>query len=284
MLKVRVISAIIGMALLITVAMFGHITLSIAVFLLAVIGIREFYNAFSSAGYKPVRTLGYISCLPIIFMGVNGGYKTIQGYFMLFKSINYFSLLIFITLLILFSCIVFLHDKIDIIDISVTVFGMLYVTFLFAFVVLTRNIENGNYYIWLIFIGAFATDTFAYFSGMLFGKNKLLPAISPKKTVEGSIGGILGCVILTILFGIFINYNFSRNNIVNIQIYHFLILGILSGIVSQIGDLSASSIKRYVNIKDFGKIMPGHGGVLDRFDSILFIAPLVYFYISFVVI
>jgi phosphatidate cytidylyltransferase len=134
--------------------------------------------------------------------------------------------------------------------------------------------EKGYLYIWLIFIGAWATDTFAYFTGVALGKTKILPKVSPKKSLEGSIGGVLGCMAGMLLFGLYFTSMFD------VPVYHFAILGGICGVVSQIGDWAASAVKRAVNIKDYGNIMPGHGGVLDRLDSVLFVAPVVYFYIN----
>lgn len=136
-----------------------------------------------------------------------------------------------------------------------------------------RNMEYGNILIWLIFIGAWGTDTLAYTFGRLFGKRKIMPEISPKKTIAGAIGGVLGCVLLMIVFGIIV-YNFFG---LKMSYVVLVLLGLFCGIISQIGDWAASAIKRYVNVKDFGNIMPGHGGVLDRFDSILFVAPVIYY-------
>jgi len=139
-------------------------------------------------------------------------------------------------------------------------------------IILTLNDFNyGSTYVWLIFVISFATDTFAYFTGYLFGKNKLIPKISPKKTIEGSIGGILGSTISCILFA----YIFK------LQILPLVVIGSLGSIVAQFGDLFASSIKRYVGIKDYGKLIPGHGGILDRFDSVILVAPFVYYAIMF---
>lgn len=274
-MKVRIISGVIGLILLIFVVYFGQITLGIGIFLISLIGIHEFYNAVSAAGYKPIKVVGYVSCLSILFIGLNGRFMAISND-ALSKSIHYFSFAVFVMIAVLFSVIIFAHNRYNLNDIALTAFGILYVIFLFSFVVLTRNLENGSFYIWLVFIGAFATDTCALFSGMLFGKTKFLPDISPKKTLEGSIGGIIGCMVLTILYGMFIQRYIS-----NLPLYHFVAIGLLNGILSQVGDWGASAIKRYVKIKDYGKIMPGHGGILDRFDSILFTAPVVYFYISF---
>jgi phosphatidate cytidylyltransferase len=126
----------------------------------------------------------------------------------------------------------------------------------------------------LTFFVTWSTDTFAYFLGIKFGKKKLCSAISPKKTVEGSIGGLIGSVLTGIIVGWILNYFY-----INISFIHFIVIGLIGGIFSQIGDLTASAIKRFCGIKDFGKLLPGHGGLLDRFDSLLFTAPLIYFYV-----
>jgi len=184
------------------------------------------------------------------------------------------ALFIFALILALFCVLMFSDGKYGIKDIAVTVFGIFYVVFLFSFVMLTRQMENGYLYIWLIFIGAWATDTFAYFTGVAVGKTKIVPKISPKKSLEGCIGGVVGCIASMVVFGI------CCRNTLGVRIVHFAILGLLCGVISQLGDWSASVIKRSVGIKDYGNIMPGHGGVLDRVDSILFTAPAVFLYIN----
>lgn len=276
-MKTRIISALLGSILLISILSLGNTALGLGLLILSLIGISELYDAVSHAGYKPIKMAGFISCLPILLISFGEEYKVAE-YVDMFRTINNFSFAIFVMVVILFALIVFLHERYSLIDIALTVFGILYVPFLFSFIVLTRSLPGGVFFIWIIFI-AWSTDTFAYFSGLMMGKHKLLPAISPKKTVEGSIGGIIGCVVATVLYGMFVNIHIS-----SIPLYHFVIIGILNGIISQIGDLGASAIKRFVGIKDYGVIMPGHGGVLDRFDSILFVAPTVYFYLSFIVI
>ena len=281
-MKTRIISGIIGLVLLFAVVLSGKHILGIGIFILALIGVHEFYNAIEKAGYRPIRAIGYLSCLPILLIGFGVSFNRVYNYINLFKSIVYFSLGLYAVLVFLFTMTIFRHDRYNLVDIALTLFGAFYVAFLFSFVPLTRNLENGNYYIWMVFIGAFVTDTFAYFTGMFFGKTKFLPAISANKTLEGSIGGVLGCTLVMVLYGMFMNQKGPES--INIPLYHFVILGILSGTLSQIGDWAASAIKRYVKIKDYGKIMPGHGGVLDRIDSILFIAPVVYFYLTFVIL
>jgi phosphatidate cytidylyltransferase len=142
----------------------------------------------------------------------------------------------------------------------------------------TKGILDGKYLYLLVFIGAWVCDTFAYFTGRFFGKHKLIPEISPKKTIEGAIGGI---VFTAVAFGIYFLildkcFNYKLNPIA------LIILGIVVAVISQIGDLIASAIKRQYEIKDYGFIFPGHGGVLDRFDSVMLVAPTVYVFFVFV--
>ena len=140
----------------------------------------------------------------------------------------------------------------------------------FTSIVLLRDFQNiGMYLFMLIFVGAWMTDIFAYFVGRFFGKHKLIPEISPKKTVEGSIGGIVFCSLSFVLYGFILSYFTS------ISLVSYIVLGVVGviiSIVSQIGDLTMSQIKRQFGVKDYGKIFPGHGGMLDRFDSILAVA------------
>ena len=144
-------------------------------------------------------------------------------------------------------------------------------------IALLRRQTAGGYLYGLIFIGAWMTDTGAYFVGVLFGKHKLIPKVSPKKTVEGAFGGILGCIIGFALYG-FIIQSVSG---VKVNYVAIVILATVISVISQFGDLVASYIKRERGIKDFGFIFPGHGGVLDRFDSIIAVAPAIYFITCF---
>ncbi|AEV69036.1 phosphatidate cytidylyltransferase [Acetivibrio clariflavus] len=278
-MKVRIASGIAGIVLLLIVVWSGKLVLGLSVFLLSVLGLIEFYSAVSKAGYKPVKFIGYIASLYMFLVCSRDSLKSIGIDVQFLYSYRSGFLAVFSVMLVLFCYIIFLNNKYNIFDISVTVFSIFYIVFLFSFVVLVRNMVSGFYYVWLVFIGAFATDTFAYFSGYLFGKHKLLPEISPKKTVEGSIGGIVGCAAVMGGYGLYLN----SVGIDNISMAHYIVLGLLCGVISQIGDWAASAIKRHVKIKDYGNIMPGHGGVLDRFDSILFTAPVVYFYLSFLI-
>lgn len=175
-------------------------------------------------------------------------------------------------LLYLFAVAVLRQGRMHFAEVAEVFTGVLYITLSFASLSLLRHkTPEGGYLYLLVFFGAWVTDTFAYFTGCFFGKHKLNPVISPKKTVEGSIGGILFCMISFVLFGIvmqFGKWHFTVH-------YPLLLLsGLLCSVVSQVGDLITSLIKREHGVKDYGKIFPGHGGVLDRFDSVLAISPV----------
>ena len=148
-------------------------------------------------------------------------------------------------------------------DMVYTVFASIYIVVNFAFF----YILNGDARVLLVFIFSWISDTCAYFTGVFFGKHQLCPAISPKKTIEGSIGGMIGSALLALLFS-----HYWHGEI----IWYYAVFGLVGSAISQAGDLIASMFKRQSNIKDYGKIIPGHGGVLDRFDSILFVLPVVY--------
>jgi phosphatidate cytidylyltransferase len=157
------------------------------------------------------------------------------------------------------------------IDGAAGLLGTLYLG-LFTYFYLLRTLPEG--WIWLLFmlVGTWASDTTAYFVGKRFGRRKLAPSLSPGKTVAGGIGGIAGSLLVAVLF--YVSYPF-------LPVTHLLIMGLLLGVMAQFGDLWESVIKRASNIKDTGKIIPGHGGMLDRFDSMFFTAPLVYYYLAF---
>ena len=148
-------------------------------------------------------------------------------------------------------------------------FAMLIPYFLSTFVRIDQ-MPLADYLILLPLVAAFTSDAFALFAGMAFGKHKLAPELSPKKTVEGAIGGFAGAIVCTVVYGVVLQLGFSMQ----INYLYLIVYGALGSVVSQLGDLSFSYIKREYGLKDFGNIFPGHGGVLDRFDSVIFCAPL----------
>jgi phosphatidate cytidylyltransferase len=179
-------------------------------------------------------------------------------------------LLVCVPLLTTLAVAVFSHGKVDIRDASSG-----YVLWLYSFVgfmaliYMHDMIAGGQYFYLLAFIGAWITDIFAYFTGVLLGKHKLIPDVSPKKTVEGAIGGVVFCALAFVGFGLLYNTLWVAEGASKLSLVMMAVIGVLVSIVSQIGDLSLSLLKRKYGIKDFGKVFPGHGGVMDRFDSVL---------------
>lgn len=264
----RVFSAIIGMAILLTVILLNNlVVINIAVTIIGLIGLSEFYNVFKKKGYKPCEMIGYIFTLPILGIG-----------FVETEIIKIFLFIVMpIILFILFCKSIFTNMKYNIIDIAITLLGIIYVPFLISFISFICHLNNGHYYIWYVLAAAWATDTAAYLIGIKFGKHKI-SKISPKKSVEGCIGGVIGCVAF------YMGYTYYLST-VGIELNYMAIafLGVVASIIAQIGDFAASSIKRFCDEKDFGTIMPGHGGVLDRFDSLLMVSPFLYMFFQFMI-
>lgn len=258
MLK-RTISAFVALPILFYVLLKGGIVLEIGGILLSLCGLYEFYGCFSKIDILPYKYIGYGTTLFFYFI------------FILNMDQNFYFL--GFMLLLISTLIKFLYSKRknSLFDGVVTIFGFIYIVVsVFHIPMISRIESDSNFFIWYPFILAFITDTSAYFSGYFFGKRKLMPEVSPKKTIEGSIGGVIGTLIFSVVFA----YIFKRE-----YVFVVIPLAFLGSILSQYGDLIASKIKRYVGIKDFGNIMPGHGGILDRVDSVLVTGPLVYYYI-----
>lgn len=261
-MKTRILSGLIMLPLLLVV-FFGGYVLMAACFLIGAMGVHEFYKGFETTGAKPSRLVAGVSI--ILLYGIN--ILTNQS----LTSDSNITIMGWIFLVVLMSFLyLFKINEREIKDAMVTMTGIFYVVFFSYHVILVDQLMDFSKMVWLILLTAFGTDIMAYFTGMLLGKHKLCPNISPKKTIEGSIGGILGSMILCGVFGYFVLPQL---------IIHCLIIGFLGGIISQFGDLTASIFKRKLGIKDYGNLIPGHGGILDRFDSVLFTAPMVYYYI-----
>lgn len=169
--------------------------------------------------------------------------------------------------------LVFSYPKYNTQQIFAAFFGVFYVAVMLSYIYQTRLLEGGVFIVWLVFICAWGCDTCAYCVGMLIGKHKMAPVLSPKKSVEGGIGGIAGAALIGVLYALAINHWGSAGA----DLVQYAVIGAAGGAISQIGDLAASAIKRYHNIKDYGKLIPGHGGILDRFDSVIFTAPIIYY-------
>lgn len=171
----------------------------------------------------------------------------------------------------LFSELLLSKAKIPFAHAALCVFGGVLIPYLFASLVRTQIMENGRYFIMLPFVLAFATDIGGYFVGVTMGKHKLCPVVSPKKTIEGLIGGIALAIICMVSYCLILQFGFGFR----INYFYAVVYGIVGSLAAVIGDLSFSVIKRQTAIKDYGYLIPGHGGILDRFDSVIVVAPLV---------
>ena len=263
----RIISGVILLPVLIFFIITGGKWLQGAVLVLSVLGMFEFYRAFS----KKIELVHYIGFVFGIF-------------YMLFidfiiNESNIFNIFVSVFIVVLLCYMVLFHKKTNIENIFVTFFGFFYACFLMSHIFLVREFTYGKFFIWLVFISAFGCDTGAYFTGVFFGKHKLIPELSPKKTIEGSIGGIVTATAISVIYGVCIERSFALNGVNTVLLC--TLTGIIGSVLSQFGDLAASAIKRYVDLKDYGNLIPGHGGILDRFDSVLFTAPVVYYVMLF---
>lgn len=263
-MKTRIISGLIMAPLLVFLIFKGYV-LYVGCFLLSLMGVYEFFRGFKELKVKPSYPIaaGSVTCLYILGILITTGK---------IDASPWENLWIFATVL---ACLLYLFkiEKRKLDDAMVTLTGVLYVGFFCFHLGLIGMNEQYGILVWLAVITAFGTDICAYFAGVALGKHKLCPVISPKKTWEGAIGGVIGAMILSGLFA----YFFESEILV-----HCLIIGFIGSIVSMFGDLTASIFKRKMGIKDYGNLIPGHGGILDRFDSVLFTSPLVYYYIQIV--
>lgn len=184
-------------------------------------------------------------------------------------------MVLFSSLIMMMSVYVFTFPRYSAHQVMAAYFSLLYAPVMLSFVFLTRELEYGIYLVWMIFISSWISDTCAYLVGVMFGRHKLAPRLSPKKSVEGAVGGIVGSALVGAVYGGYLDSTLGTENL---GVLLFVVGGVGS-VISQIGDLAASAIKRNYEIKDYGKLIPGHGGIMDRFDSVIFTAPITYFLI-----
>lgn len=246
----RTITGAILLAIMSAMCYLGNYFLLIPTIFLLTIGLYELRNLFLKLNYK------YNLVMQEIFAVI---------YLLLVYFKGSFISSIFLVFYILFMLIMLTFtQKYKLEEICVQIFSMVLLSSIFGLLIRLNN----DRLIWLVFILSWGTDTFAYLGGMIFGKHKLIESISPNKTMEGSISGIIGSLSLAIIFNIFIGIT---------NFFIILILAILGSMIAQVGDLCFSKLKRIAGIKDFGQIFIGHGGILDRFDSVIFLIPYVAF-------
>ncbi len=258
----RLLSAILGLPLVVLVLAFGNeFFIDIFFAIVAIISLHEYFKVMETKT-RPVKWIGYLSGLSIAFIHFIPGF-----------DITYIVFFLPTILVLLFMQSVFSGMKYNITDISVTLFGICYIVLFIMCIPLISGNLSSKIYLWYLIIAAWGTDIFAYLIGKVLklGKHKF-SKISPNKTIEGCIGGTLGALLIAVI------YTYVCNTIFDITLSYigFGIITILFSVLGQIGDFAASSIKRYAEVKDFGDLIPGHGGMLDRIDSVIFIAPFAY--------
>ncbi len=265
-LKQRVLTAVICLPLLLALLFCPTPVIVLVVMAAALVGMHEYYQAIGLGEKKNLCLMGYLAAV-VIPLGI---------YYLTDTAL----VLVYLYVVALFVLMLASKNQVTFKDIALLAMGLIYIPYFLSHIIYIRDLELGNLYIWLVFVGAFMTDTCAYFVGCSIGGKKLCPSISPKKTVAGAIGGIVGCGLSFLLFGVVVNLCF-QNALQGNQLHLGLLflMGLVTSVVSQIGDLVASMLKRQCGIKDFGTLLPGHGGILDRCDSIIMVAPIIFLFL-----
>lgn len=260
MFWIRFKSSLILMIITLFTVLSGGNILFVTISLISLIGLSELYKVLKIEK-SPIGLLGYGIC--------------ISYYLLIFFDLEeyHMTLIILFLILLMFTYVLF-FPKYNLNHITIGFFGVFYVAVMLSYIYKVRLIEDGRIVVWLIFIGSWGSDTCAYLVGRKIGKHKLSKKLSPKKSIEGCIGGVVGAALLGFAFATI--FKDSIDDFINPQLAFLIICGI-SSMISQVGDLAASGIKRNYEIKDYSNLIPGHGGILDRFDSVIFIAPIVYF-------
>lgn len=260
MFKTRLISGIVLVAAALALIITGNDVLLTATLLLSWIGMFELYRVFGIEKAAP-GILGYAAA-------------AVYDLNLRFQFMDDMMMLALFLLIGLMFVYVFTYPNYRTEQLLAAFFGVFYVAVMLSYIYQTRMLPAGAYIVWLIFLCSWGCDTCAYCVGVLIGKHKMAPKLSPKKSVEGAVGGVFGAALLTVIYG------FIFQNAMGVTASHIAVLAAISAVgalVSMVGDLTASAIKRNYGIKDYGTLIPGHGGILDRFDSVIFTAPMIYF-------
>ena len=262
-MKQRILFGVLAGTLFIGTLIAGGYWFATLISAMAVLGYREFIRLNNLSTKNVLAIVGYAILLYLVFPWAK-----------IWPSLDpQYSVVSWLYLLFLLLCTVFTKNRIHIETAAIYFLSFLYITFGFQYMAETIWMDNGRFWALLIFSAIWATDSGAYFSGVLLGKTPLMPSISPKKTIEGALGGLLFAVIVGLVFASI------RTDLLTYT--DSIILSLSIAILAQLGDLIQSAYKRYRNIKDSGNFLPGHGGILDRTDSWIIVFPfmhLIFFY------
>ena len=267
MMKVRIITSALGIALFLALLAAPPFAIRAVVPVLCLVAIYELYKAVGIIKIKPLAASGIFGAILCALMGRSLTAESADLSKLLF-------LMIALYIGVLFALMIRFHGSVTTSAAATAFFGAMFPAICYSYLLALRgNSVNGEYLIIILFAATWAADGGAYFAGLNFGKTPLAPRLSPKKTVEGAVGGVFGSVIaMAICYGVF-TFIFKAQCSAPLM----LITGALCAILGPVGDIATSAVKREHNIKDFGTIFPGHGGVLDRFDSVLMTAPIVFY-------
>ena len=267
MFKTRLLSGILLVIIALATIISGGYVLFFTLLAVSLIGMWELYRVMKVQDEK---------CSLLAAAGYAGAILYYAAVLLDFE--RYGVLAIIFGLVMIMFVYVFTYPAYQAVQVMPALFGIVYVAVMLSFIYLTRCLPGGKFHVWLIFLCSWGCDTCAYCVGMLIGKHKMAPVLSPKKSVEGAVGGVAGAALLGFLFATV--FGGKMTELMYPRLACTLACAI-AAVISQIGDLAASAIKRNHDIKDYGNLIPGHGGILDRFDSMLFTAPAIFFALLF---
>ena len=256
MFKTRLLSGIVLVAVALLTIISGGYVLFFTLLGISLIGMQELYKAMKvrTDQFNALEIAGYLGAV-IYYVLMAADFE------------KYGMMGVIIAFMIFMFVYVFNYPRFHAEQVMPAFFGVVYVAVMLSFIYLTRNLPDGKFLVWLIFLCSWGCDTCAYCVGMLIGKHKRAPVLSPKKAVEGGIGGVAGAALLGVIYAAATGGPMAE----------YALICAVGALISMVGDLAASAIKRNQGIKDYGKLIPGHGGILDRFDSVIFTAPAIYF-------
>ena len=256
MFKTRLISGIVLVIIALATIISGSWILFFTLLAVSLIGMRELYNVMkvSDEHVTVLELVGYLGAV-LYYIAMKADFG------------NYGTMAIIISMILILFVYVFGYPKYHAEQVMAAFFGVVYVAVMLSFIYLTRSLPDGKFLVWLIFLCSWGCDTCAYCVGMLIGKHKMAPVLSPKKSIEGAVGGVAGAALLGVIYAAATQGKMAE----------YALICAVGALISMVGDLAASAIKRNQNIKDYGKLIPGHGGILDRFDSVIITAPVIYY-------
>lgn len=260
MFKTRLLSGILLVIIALATIISGGDVLFATLLMISFIGMTEAYRVLQISGTL-LGGVGYVAAAVYYFL-------------LRMNRTDMVVMLAIAFLIVLMMVYVFTYPKYRSEQVMLAFFGLFYVAFMLSYVYQIRMLPQGAFIVWLVFICSWGSDTCAYCVGMLIGKHKMAPKLSPKKSIEGAVGGVVGAALLGAAYAAIMNRTMAGADAGVIQ---YALIGAVGALISMVGDLAASAIKRNHDIKDYGNLIPGHGGILDRFDSVIFTAPIIYY-------